>query len=142
MDVLLVEADEDERIRLSDALERRRWRVVACPGPLGPDYSCVGGRTGACPLIDPADVVVLDLWLPGDDLLMGTSAVELLGVYVGSGTPVVALGRSAFAGDLYAEERLTFLPRHPDTAELIQALEDATVSPRGTTADPTPQEER
>jgi CheY-like chemotaxis protein len=130
MDVLLVEADEGERFRLSEALERQGCRVVSCPGPLGPDYTCVGGRSGRCPLIDPADVIVLDLCLPGDDLVMGTAALELVGLYVSSGRPVVALGRSAFARDLYGEERLTFLPRHPDADELIQALEDATATPR------------
>ncbi|MDP9326804.1 MAG: hypothetical protein M3P10_01205 [Actinomycetota bacterium] len=125
MDVLLVEADEGERFRLSEALERQGCRVVSCPGPLGPGYTCVGGRTGRCPLVDPADVIVLDLWLPGDDLIMGTTPLELLSLYASSGAPVVALGRSGFARELYGEGRVTFLPRHPDADELLQAHEDA-----------------
>jgi hypothetical protein len=102
MNVLLVEADEGERFRLSEALERQGCRVMSCPGPLGPDYTCVGGRSGRCPLSDPADVIVLDLCLTGDDLIMGTAALELVGLYVSSGRPVVALGRSVFARDLSA----------------------------------------
>lgn len=142
MDVLLVEADEDERSRLVEVLERQGWGVVSCPGPLGPDYSCVGGQTGRCPLVHPADAIVLDLWLPGDDLMMGTSVMELLSVYVSSGTPVVALGRSSFVRDLYGEERVSFLPRHPGADELIRAVQEATEIHRRTRSDPIRQEER
>lgn len=142
MDVLLVEADDDERSRLVEVLERPGWGVVSCPGPLGPDYTCVGGQTGRCPLVHPADAIVLDLWLPGDDLIMGTSAVELLSVYVSSGTPLVALRRSAFARDLYGEERVSFLPRHPEGDELVRAVQEATETPRYRGSDPIRQEER
>lgn len=136
MDVLLVEADEDERSRLSEALKGEGWGVVSCPGPLGPDYTCVGGRTGRCPLIDPADVIVLDLWLPGEDLIMGTTPLELLSLYASSGTPVVALGRSDFARELYGEGRVTVLPRHPEGDELVRAVQEAFEVPGRTRSDP------
>ena len=142
MDVLLVEAEEAERFRLSEALKRDGCGVVTCPGPLGPDYTCVGGRTGRCPLIAPADVIVLDLWLPGEDLIMGTTALGLLGLYVSSRTPVVALGAPAFARGLYGEERLTFLPRHPHADELAEAVHDVMVIHRRSRSDPIRLEER
>lgn len=142
MDILLVEADEVERSRLSEALERQGFGVATCPGPLGPDYTCVGGRVGRCPLIEPADLVVIDLWLPGDTLIMGTTALELLGLYVPSDRPVVALGASAFARHLYAEERLAFVPRHPDVEELVDAIKRSTESHQHKSSDPIRREER
>jgi hypothetical protein len=141
MDVLLVEAEERERLRLSHTMERQGWDVVSCPGPLGPDYTCVGGRTGRCPLVGPADVIVLDLCLPGDTLMLGTTPWELLNVYVSSGAPVVALGRSDFARELHGEGRVTFLSRHPDISELIRVLEDV-ATPLTYHDDPIGQEDR
>ena len=136
MDVLLIEADEGERSRLAEALKREGCGVVSCPGPQGPDFTCVGGRTGRCPLVDPADVIVLDLWLPGEELMMGTTSLELLSLYVSSGTPLVALGRSAFARDLYGEERISFLPRQPESDELVCAVQEVAEIPRRTRSDP------
>jgi two-component system, NarL family, invasion response regulator UvrY len=61
--VLLVAKPEDERARLAAWLEEADLRVIACPGPRSPD-PCVGMR-GRCPLAEGADVVVLDLSMPG-----------------------------------------------------------------------------
>ena len=79
--VLLVEAETAERERLGDLLERAGFDVVECPGPSGPDYTCVGGREGRCALVEPADIVVLDLWLESDTMLCGTQSGELIGLY-------------------------------------------------------------
>ena len=116
--------------------------MVSCPGPQGPDFTCVGGRTGRCPLIDPADVIVFDQWLPGDELIMGTTPLELLSLYTTSGTPVVALGQSDFARDLYGEGPVAFLPRHPEVDELVRAVQGATEVPRREISDPARREEQ
>src|SRR5512133_2680966 len=55
--VLVVEADFVERERLADALEAAGYEALMCAGPLEPDYACIGGREGWCPLMDKADVV-------------------------------------------------------------------------------------
>lgn len=89
--VLLVEADAEERERFGSWLEDEGFRVLACPGPTEPDYTCVGGRTGACPLAAEASAVVLDMSLDSEALLMGTAAEELLGLYLMSGHRVLVL---------------------------------------------------
>ena len=66
--------------------------MIGCPGPSAPDYTCVGGRRGYCPLVERADVVVLDPWLAGDEYGVGTTADALVRVYAGSGRAVVLLG--------------------------------------------------
>ena len=89
--VVLVVAGEDVRAGIGPRLEEGGFEVMLCPGPRGPEYRCVGGRVGACPLANGADVVVLDAWLPGDDALDGTPSEELLGLYLASGRPVALL---------------------------------------------------
>lgn len=84
-----MESDERERERLGEALEDAGYYVIACPGPTAPDYTCIGGREGYCPLLERADVVVLDPWLAGDEVGVGTTPDELLELYAGT-----AVGRS------------------------------------------------
>ena len=129
MDVLLVEPDKDERSRLSEALVAEGYGVLTCPGPTRPDYTCVGDRLGRCPLIEPAEVVVLDLRLPGEALLTGTTAAELLTLYVSWGRPVVAIGGAGSDRDLYGGQ-VEFVRPNPDADELIGAV---TRSPIGRT---------
>lgn len=117
--VLLVEADPGERELFSSWLEGSGFTVLACPGPTEPDYTCVGDRTGACPLADAADVVVLDMSLDSEALMTGTAAEELLGLYLVSGRPVVTLGSRD--GDEVPGE-LIRLRRHPTREALLGAV--------------------
>jgi len=89
--VLVVEADAEERDRYGNWLEDAGFEVLACPGPRGPTYTCVGGKTGTCALAKGADLVILDTSLPGDDLWEGTPATELITLYSSLGKPVVAV---------------------------------------------------
>ena len=89
--VLLVQADPAEREFLVSLLEGSGYDVTVCPGPSPPTYVCIGDRTGSCPLIEESDVVVLDCRLQGEVVLEGTSAADLISLYVCSGRPVVAL---------------------------------------------------
>jgi hypothetical protein len=128
--VLLVEADATERERLAAALEGDGFQVLLCSGPTEPDYTCIGARSGTCPLATEEAVVVLDMSLDSETVMMGTPAEDLLGMYVGSGHPVVALGSRP------GEEvpgQLLRLRRHPEKADLVTAVWRL-ASRRGTTS--------
>jgi hypothetical protein len=122
--VLLVEADEAERERLGQALEDGGYQVMACPGPTAPDYTCIGGREGCCPLLERADVVVLDSWLAGDELGLGTPSDDLLDLYTGAGRPVVVLGSGGWRQP-FAEGRVIYLDDRPDASETVAAVRSA-----------------
>jgi len=116
---LIVESDEQERERLAACLEDAGFEVTLCPGPSGPDYTCVGARTLECPLAKGASVVVLDMSLDGDDLIEGTPAEELLNVYLLAGHRVIALGLQPHDEVPGQSVRLH---RHPESEELIGAV--------------------
>jgi hypothetical protein len=116
---LIVESDEHERERVAVCLEDAGFEVTLCPGPSGPDYTCVGTRTRECPLAKGASVVVLDMNLDGDDLMEGAPGEELLNLYLLAGHRVIALG-------LHPHDeipgRSVRLRRHPETEEVIRAV--------------------
>lgn len=116
---LIVESDEQEGERLAACLEDAGFEVTLCPGPSGPDYTCVGARTLECPLAKGASVVVLDMSLDGDDLVEGTPAEELLSMYLLAGHRVIALGLQP---DDEVPGRSVRLHRHPEFEELISAV--------------------
>ena len=118
--VLLVESDEGERDRLGKALEQAGYQVIACPGPTAPAYTCIGGREGYCPLLERADVVVLDPWLAGDELGVGTSPDELFALYTGSGRTVVAI--DAVRLDPVPRGGMIRLDRHPEARAVVAAV--------------------
>jgi hypothetical protein len=118
--VLLVESDEGEREWLGAALEGAGYQVIACPGPTAPDYTCIGGRKGYCPLLERADVVVLDPWLAGDEIGVGTSPDELLALYTGSGRTVVAI--DAVRLDPVARGSVIRLDRHPEAQAVVAGV--------------------
>lgn len=119
--VLIVEADVTERERLGSALESAGFDVLTCPGPTEPDYTCVGGREGVCPLVDGAAVVILDMSLDSEALMRGTPAEELLGLYLTAGRRVVVLGSRPGAG---IEGQLVRLRRHVDDDAVVGAVRD------------------
>lgn len=120
--VLLVDSDAEERTRLGKALEDAGFQVLGCPGPSSPDYRCIGTRAGHCPLVEQADAVVLDLWTRGDELGVGTSAEELLELYLSAGRPVVALGPGGWLADPTADESVIRVGDHPDAQALVHAV--------------------
>jgi CheY-like chemotaxis protein len=117
--VLLVESDREERARFGTWLEGAGYDVLECPGPSGPDYSCVGSRDRACPLAMAADVIVLDMSLESEALMLGTASEDLLGLYLMAGRSVVALGSHPGSG---VPGQLTRLRRHPDRDDLVDAV--------------------
>ncbi|HEX6230927.1 MAG TPA: hypothetical protein VF029_04390 [Actinomycetota bacterium] len=119
--ILVVEADAAERGRFGSWLAGEGFDVLVCPGPTGPDYTCVGARSGACPLVAEAAVVVLDMSLESEAVVMGTAAEELLGMYLLTGRGVVVLG-SHPGGEVPGQLRR--LPRHPGREELLGAVRE------------------
>ncbi|HJU58029.1 MAG TPA: hypothetical protein VJ774_04775 [Actinomycetota bacterium] len=117
--VLVVESFAAERERLAAALEDDGFRALLCPGPSGPDFTCIGSRGGACPLEAEASVVVLDMSVASDEAMLGTPAEELLGLYLEGGHPVVALEAQRRPG---APGKLVSMPRHPETQHLVAAV--------------------
>lgn len=130
--VLVVEADPAERERFGSWLEGSGFDVLVCPGPIEPDYTCVGGRDGTCPLVEDAQVVVLDMSTESEAVVMGTASEELLALYLLNGSRVVVLG--SHPGE-EVQGQLVRLHRHPERAHLIDAVRSLVTSP-GTNAPP------
>jgi hypothetical protein len=122
--VLLVDADKGERERLGSALEAAGYEVIACPGPTAPDHTCIGGREGCCPLLERADVVVLDPWLAGDEVWIGTSSEQLLEMYADRGRTVVTLGLGGWRAP-YARGHVIHLQDYPVERDVVSAVRAA-----------------
>ena len=122
--VLLVEPNHNELDRLGQALEEAGYEVLSCPGPTGPDYRCIGDRESYCPLVEHADVVVLDPWLAGDELGVGTTADVLVDLYVGRGRPVVLLGSAGWL-DPSPAGHVVRLGDHPEPRQVVAAVRSA-----------------
>ena len=122
--VLVVETDDEERERLGRMLEGAGYHVMSCPGPSAPEYTCIGGLEGYCPLIERADVVVLDTWLASDEAGLGTSSDELLQLYTNSGRTVVAIGAGASLSP-YAGGYVICLQDHPEASDVLAAVRSA-----------------
>jgi hypothetical protein len=120
--VLLVEADPSDRGTYGTWLEEAGNEVLTCPGPSAPDYTCVGGRKGYCPLVEAADVVVLDVDLDSEIVREGTSAFELLSLYTGSGKPVVAVGSDPRLVGLFPERLAAGLAGPMTRPQLVRAV--------------------
>jgi len=120
--VLLVERSEETRGQVGSWLEEAAFEVLACPGPTGPDYRCLAGVGRPCPLVRGADAVVLDLWLESDLMVEGTSGVDLLGFYLGSGRPVLALTHGSESVTLFCEENFATLAGPPDRREVVETV--------------------
>jgi CheY-like chemotaxis protein len=120
--VLVVEPEEEVRHLLGRWLERRGHRVIECPGPGPPGFTCIGTERGRCPLVDGADVVLLDMWLPGEAVLLGSSSLDLLELYLAAGVPVVAFVHGSDPTELFLDERLTVMEWPPDRRELLETI--------------------
>jgi hypothetical protein len=123
--VLLVEADPEERERLGSWLEYAGYGVMTCSGPTGPDYMCIGDRTGACPLAAAASVVVLDMNTDSEAVVMGTASEDLVSLYLSEGRRVVTLGsrrNDEIPGQLVHQRR------HPERDDLVEAVRSSGIS--------------
>jgi CheY-like chemotaxis protein len=120
--VLLVEPEPANRRPYADWLEEAGYAVSVCPGPSAPDYTCVGGRLGRCPLVDPVDAIVLDIDLDSEVEREGTSAFELLSLYTGSGKPVVAVGTDPRIAGVFPERLAAGLLGPASRPQLVRTV--------------------
>jgi CheY-like chemotaxis protein len=123
--VLLVEAEPANRRTYAEWLEESGYEVSTCPGPSAPDYTCVGGRSRTCPLIEPVDAVVVGLDLDSEIEEEGTSAFELLSLYTSSGKPVVAVGSDPDIVGVFPQRLATGLMGPPTRPQLVQAVRES-----------------
>jgi len=122
---LVVESDLDDRDLIGSWLEAEGYEVASCPGPTRPGYTCVGSRTQRCPLVEEAELVVLDLVLDSDIAMEGTPAEALLLYYTWAGKKVIALRVEGepFAGD---EPDVLFRTWPPEREGLLDAVRQFT----------------
>jgi hypothetical protein len=116
--VLLVQSDDPDRDLMESWLEASGFDVIACSGPVGPGYVCVGERTGRCPLADMADVVVLDGRLESGEVPDGTSPYDLLMLYRTLGRPVLVVGADELARELPGSEEGVLLLDGPGAEDV------------------------
>jgi hypothetical protein len=120
--ILLVEHDEQRRALFGGWLQDAGYEVLTCPGPSAPGYPCVGSRTGHCALVDPAPLVVLDLSCSSEATIRAPIDIDLLGFYLLTGKPILALGRG---DDLLAdplENQLIALERTPGRGDFLETV--------------------
>lgn len=122
--MLLVENDPRARARMASWLEDR-FDVMVCPGPDGPDYSCIGGRTERCPLAEGADIVVVNLHLASDAAMCGTPGWHLLTTYFSMGKQVIALADQSDPVRPTPDDHVQVLRRPVERGELLDAVEEA-----------------
>jgi hypothetical protein len=123
--ILLVERDDERRALFGGWLDAAGYEVLSCPGPSAPEYSCVGRRSGHCPLVEAASLVVLDLSCSSGSEIRPIVDVELLAYYLMTGKSIVALGDGE---DLLAEppsEGVTPMERTPECRSFLAAIGSA-----------------
>ncbi len=120
--VLLVEPNEDDRERLGGWLEKTGFGVVECRGPDRLDYTCLGVQGRPCPLVEAADLAILDLRLLSDSFERRAPSLRLLRYYLTAGKPVLLLGTHGGRRKPYREDHLTFLKSWPGPRTFIGAV--------------------
>lgn len=119
--VLLVEPDSVDRERFGGWLESAGIDPINCPGPHTPDFSCLGTSETRCPLVNLADVAVLDVRrLPGVST-KGLPGWRLLRYYLDHGKPVVVIA-DRYRKPTYRPEQVFVLRPNPGRESLLLAV--------------------
>lgn len=121
--VLVVASDDDQRRQISAWLDNAGLdEVMMCPGPGGPEYTCLGGRGGKCPLPSAADIVVVDLRLRSDEMMKGTPGWQLMLYYYEMGKQIVAICGDADAVHPRPDQLLHVVRRPIEREEFLSAI--------------------
>ena len=119
--VLLVEADPSDRERFSTWLESAGIDPINCPGPHQPDFTCLGTSRASCPLVEVADIAVLDVRrLPGIST-KGLPGWRLIRFYLERGKPVVVIA-DRYRKSAFRPEQIFVLRPNPGRESLLLAV--------------------
>ncbi len=120
--VLLVEPDPGARELYGSWLEDAGMDPINCPGPHLPEFRCLGTCDGPCPLVDVADVAVLNLRrLPGVSK-RGLPGWRLLRYYLARGKPVVVIADNYRTDRSFRPEQVFVLRPNPGAQSLLLAI--------------------
>jgi hypothetical protein len=121
--VLLVARGPEPRGSIGSALEEQGAYVMECPGPGEPDYTCIQGRGGRCPLVDAANVIVVDLELASDVAMAGTPGWQVMLDYVSLGKKVVAIVGSEDPVRPTADDQIAVVRRPAEPRDVVDAIQ-------------------
>ena len=119
--VLLVEPDPVERERFGTWLESAGVDPINCPGPHAPDFTCLGTANAACPLVNLADVAVLDVRRLPKVSAAGRPGWRLLRYYLEHGKPVVVIA-DRYRKPTVRPEQVFVLRPNPGRESLLLAV--------------------
>src|SRR6266568_3730107 len=119
--VLLVEPDPVERERFGSWLEAAGVDAINCPGPHAPDFTCLGTANAACPLVNLADVAVLDVRRLPKVSAAGRPGWRLLRYYLEHGKPVVVIA-DRYRKPTVRPEQVFVLRPNPGRESLLLAV--------------------
>jgi hypothetical protein len=120
--VLIVEPDKYDRDRYGTWLEDAGMTPINCPGPRLRRFECLGTCGKPCPLVDVADLAVLDTrQLPGLSK-RGLPGWRLLRYYVGRGKPVVVIADQYRKDRTFRPEQVRVLSPNPGRESLLLSV--------------------
>jgi len=120
--VLVVGPDESDRNLYGAWLEDAGMTPINCPGPGIPGFSCLGTCGRPCPLVEVADLAVLDTrHLPGLSK-RGLPAWRLLRYYLGRGKPVVVIADQYRKDRTFRPEQVRVLTPNPGPESLLLSV--------------------
>ncbi len=122
---MVVERDRLVRNVVGSWLEGAGFEVMECSGPSPPTYRCLASDRSSCPLVDGADLIVIDTVLDADDVEEGTPGSELLTYYLSWGKPIIALSHAWEAANTLPDDQVRIVMWPPEKHALLTAVESA-----------------
>jgi hypothetical protein len=119
--VLLVEPDAADRERFGGWLESAGIDPINCPGPHQPELSCLGTSNARCPLVELADVAVLDLSRLPEATRPGLPGWRLIRYYLDHGKPIVVIA-DRYRKSSFRPEQIFVLRSDPGRESLLLAV--------------------
>ncbi len=112
-----------DRDRLGGWLEGAGFGVIECPGPNRIDLARPGVRGRRCPLVETADLAILDVRVVSDAFREKAPSRRLLRLYLSSREPVLLIGERAGPRRSFHENGVTILRARPSRRSLVGAVQ-------------------